>query len=68
MTFDEIERLAKHYGCRVLTGGNHSQKIVDVNSGTVIPIPMHGKHIREAYIGELKELFAEIEARNKGGE
>ena len=65
MTFDEIERLAKHYGCQVFAGGRHSKKVVDVKSGTVIPIPMHGKHVGEAYISELKALFAEIETRSK---
>ena len=40
ITFDEVERLANAYGCRVLAGGKHSKKIVDVPSGTVIPIPM----------------------------
>lgn len=65
MTFDEVERLSYAYGCRVISGGKHSKKIVDVPSGTVIPIPMHGKYVQEAYIKELKDLFAEIEARNK---
>ena len=65
ITFDEVERLANAYGCRVIAGGKHSKKIADVQSGTVIPIPMHGKYVQEAYIKELKELFAEIEARSK---
>ena len=65
ITFDEVERLANAYGCRVIAGGNHSKKIVDVPSGTVIPIPMHGKYVQEAYIKELKELFAEIDRRKE---
>ena len=65
ISFDEVERLASAYGCRVISGGKHSKKIVDVPSGTVIPIPMHGKYVQEAYIKELKDLFAEIEARGK---
>ena len=65
ITFDEVERLANAYGCRVISGGKHSKKVVDVPSGTVIPIPMHGKYVQEAYIKELKDLFAEIEARRK---
>ena len=65
ITFDEVERLANDYGCRVISGGKHSKKIVDVPSGTVIPIPMHGKYVQEAYIKELKDLFAEIETRRK---
>lgn len=65
ISFDEVERLAKSYGCGVVAGGRHSKKIVDVTSGTVIPIPMHGKYVQEAYIKELKDLFAEIESRNR---
>ena len=65
ISFDEVERLANAYGCRVISGGKHSKKIVDVPSGTVIPIPMHGKYVQEAYIKELKDLFAEIESRGK---
>ena len=65
ISFDEVERLANAYGCRVISGGRHSKKVVDVPSGTVIPIPMHGKYVQEAYIKELKDLFAEIEARGK---
>lgn len=60
ITFDDIEVLANHFGCIVVTGGNHSKKVVHKESGTVIPIPMHGKHIGEAYIKELKQLFDSI--------
>lgn len=60
ITFDDVEAIAKYYGCQVATGGNHSKKIVHVPSGTVIPIPMHGKNIKEAYIKELKKLFDSI--------
>ena len=65
ISFDEVARLAKSYGCSVVAGGKHSKKIVDVPSGTVIPIPVHGKYVQEAYIKELKDLFAEIENRNR---
>jgi hypothetical protein len=65
ITFDEVERLAGAYGCRVIAGGKHSKKVVDVPSGTVIPIPMHGKYVQEAYIKELKDLFAEIDRRKE---
>ena len=65
ISFDEVERLAKYYGCGVVSGGKHSKKVVDIPSGTVIPIPMHGKYVQEAYIKELKDLFAEIENRNR---
>ena len=65
ISFGEVERLAKYYGCGVVSGGKHSKKVVDIPSGTVIPIPMHGKYVQEAYIKELKDLFAEIENRNR---
>ena len=68
ITFEEVERLASAYGCRVLSGGKHSKKIADMLSGTVIPIPMHGKYVQEAYIKELKGLFTEIESRSKEDE
>ena len=66
ITFDEVSRLASSYGCIILAGGKHSKKVVDIPSGTVIPIPMHGKYVQEAYIKELKDLFDIIENRNKG--
>lgn len=60
ITFEDVKVVAEYYGCIVKTGGNHSQKIVHIPSGTVIPIPMHGKTVKEAYIKELKELFDSI--------
>ena len=65
ISFDDVSRLASSYGCVIISGGKHSKKIVDVPSGTVIPIPMHGKYVQGAYIEELKELFLEIENRQK---
>ncbi len=41
-------------------------RIVYKTLGTVIPLPCHGKNVKEAYIVELKELFSEIES--KGGD
>ena len=61
MTFDEIATLASHYGCIVVAGGKHSKKIVHRESGTVIPIPMHGNTVGEVYIKELKKLFDSLE-------
>lgn len=60
ITFDDVKALAEYYGCLVISGGNHSKKVVHVPSGTVIPIPMHGKTVKEAYIKELKKLFDNI--------
>ena len=66
MTMDEIVRIAKSFGCDVLTGGNHQIRIVHKPTGTVIPLPCHGKTVKEAYIVELKELFREIETMGGG--
>lgn len=60
ITFDDVKALCAYFGCEIHTGGNHSQKVVHIPSGTVIPIPMHGKTIKEAYVKELKELFDSI--------
>ena len=62
LTVDEVVRLAKAYGCSVVTGGNHQIRIVHKPTGTVIPLPCHGKTVKEAYIAELKNLFSEIES------
>ena len=60
LTIDEVVRLAKAYGCTIVTGGNHQIRIVHRGTGRVIPLPSHGKTVKEAYIMELKELFDEI--------
>jgi len=60
ITFDDIEVLATHFGCKISTGGKHT-KVVHVESGTVIPIPRHGKNIKEAYVKRLRALFDSIE-------
>ena len=60
ITFADVEALAEHFGCEIISGGNHSKKVVHRSSGTVIPIPMHGKCIGEAYVKELKDLFDSI--------
>lgn len=62
ITFDDVRVLAEYFGCIVVTGGNHIQKIVHKESGTVIPIPIHGKTVKEAYIKELKLLFDSIKS------
>ena len=36
-------------------------KVIHVESGTVIPIPRHGKCVGEAYISELKTLYTLID-------
>lgn len=67
ITFDDVEALASYFGCKIATGGKHSKKVVHIPSGTVIPIPIHGKTIGEAYVKQLKLLFDSIciEEENK---
>ena len=60
ITFDDVKELATYFGCEIITGGNHSQKVVHKPSGTVIPIPMHVKCIGEANVAEQKKLFNQI--------
>lgn len=60
ITFDDVETLAYYYGCIIKTGGKHGIKVAHVPSGTVIPIPRHGKNVEEAYIKQLKDLFDSI--------
>jgi hypothetical protein len=60
MRYDEIIKIAKHYGCITKKGGNHPILIVYKKFGVIIPIPVHGNHVKEAYIKELKDLFDRI--------
>lgn len=63
ITFDEVQALAEYFGSTIVGGGNH-MKIVHSSSGTVIPIPRHGKTVKEAYIKQLKVLFDKIKEEN----
>lgn len=62
ITYDEVKRIARYYGCEIKSGGKHPIIVVSKNPVKIIPIPGHGKFVKEAYITQLKELFAEIEA------
>lgn len=64
ISFDDVRVLAEYYNCIVKPGGNH-WKIIHVPSGTVIPIPVHGKTIGEAYVKQLKNLFDSIREGTK---
>lgn len=62
LTFDEVCRLAKSYGCQVDTnGGRHGVRIIYAPLKRLIPIPRHGNTVQEAYIKQLRDLFDEIE-------
>lgn len=60
ITIDDVIYLATQFGCIIKSGGKHPIKVIHIESGTVIPIPIHGKYVKEAYIRELKNLFDEI--------
>lgn len=61
ITYDEMKRVAEYFGCIVDSkGGRHPFRVVYPKYGTVIPIPVHGKNVKEVYIKELKKLFERI--------
>lgn len=58
ISYEEVKRVAEHFGCIVSEkGGRHPLRVVHKESGTIIPIPTHGKTVKEAYIKQLKSLF-----------
>jgi len=58
ITIADIRRLFTHYGCIFCEkGGSHPYKVIHKESGTVIPIPVHGKHIQDVYVKQLKQLL-----------
>lgn len=63
ISFDEVISLSEYFGCIVVEGSNHT-KIVHPPSGTVIPVPRHGKTVKEAYVKQLKTLFDSIKEGN----
>ena len=64
ISFEEIELLANYFGCEIKYGGNHP-KVAHRASGTIIPIPRHGKCVDEVYIKQLKLLFDEIQGKEE---
>lgn len=58
ITYEEVEKLANYFRCTVhKSGGRHSFKVAYPENGTIIPIPVHGNVVKEAYIKQLKDLF-----------
>ena len=58
ITYEEVAKLAVYFGCKLQkSGGRHPMKVIHLETGTIIPIPTHGKTVQEAYIKELKKLF-----------
>lgn len=65
MTMEEVIKLANHYGCSIRTGGNHQLAVVNLKTGKIVPLPQHGKEIKQVYIKELCELFGDEEFGGK---
>ena len=65
ITYEDVKAIAKHFGCIVTGGGKHPLHILHLPTGMMVPIPCHGKTVKEAYIKELKELFDRIEATKR---
>ncbi|MBR2490789.1 MAG: type II toxin-antitoxin system HicA family toxin [Ruminiclostridium sp.] len=59
ITFSEVEKVASAFGCIIDSGGKH-MRVVHVPSGSIVPIPRHGKCVGEAYIKQLKDLFDRV--------
>lgn len=62
ITYSEMRAVAEYYGCIVENSGRskHSLHVIYPPLGISIPIPVHGKTVKEAYIKELKKLFEKI--------
>ena len=62
ITYAEMKAVAEYYGCIVENSrrSKHSFHVIYPSLGVSIPIPVHGKTVKEAYIRELKKLFEKI--------
>ena len=66
ITYEEVKKVANFFGCTVNTkGGRHPLRVVHKESGTVIPIPVHGNTVKEAYIKQLQDLCDMIKEEQK---
>lgn len=63
LTTDDIKRLADHYNCKYRTGGNHQIAFYSEITGMVVPLPQHGKGIKQEYIKQLRVLFDDEEMK-----
>ncbi len=64
ITFDEMVALFEHYGC-IIRYGKHPN-VCHKESGTVIPVPRHGKAVGEVYIKQLKDILEILMDEEKG--
>lgn len=63
ITMDELKIFVESYGCVFSNGRNHQKRVVYVPWNRIIPIPDHGKCVKEAYIKQVKDLILEIEEK-----
>lgn len=64
ITIDEVRTIAAIIGAELLAGGRHSVHFVHKPSGTVIPIPIHGKAIGAAYIRQIATVIENTRRRS----
>ena len=60
ITIDELISVAPLMGFEVCGGGKHPIKLYHINSGRVIPIPVHGKCVKSAYICQVVRTYEEL--------
>lgn len=57
ITVEEVKAVAGVIGAVIETGGKHSVHFIHEKSGTVIPIPTHGKTVGAAYIRQIAKVI-----------
>lgn len=66
ITYEEMEAVVRHYGCQIeKSAGRHSYHVIFPTLRLSVPIPVHGKCVKRAYIYQLKELIARAEEERK---
>lgn len=63
ITYDELKRIASHFGCVIVDSGRNNRHSLHINHPSVsygIPVPVHGKCVKEIYIKKIKELIDSI--------
>lgn len=62
ITYAELKRIVENHHCRwVSNKGNHPFVVRYDPLSKKIPIPKHGKYVKEAYIAQVKELLMLVE-------
>lgn len=62
ITYDELFYIVTKFGFEVDKGdGKHPLKIRYRKLGIKLPIPVHGNHVKEAYIQEVKRAIEQVQ-------